>query len=117
MNALFSCCYFLSSLPDISKWCTNKVINMNGMFNKCFSLVSLPNIDKWDISNVTNKINYSSLIPSDPLKCDTNDITNFGGIVFSLLNINNININEQDNADVKKDMLYNNLSLIYMPNQ
>ena len=117
MNALFSCCYFLSSLPDISKWCTNKVINMNGMFNNCFSLVSLPNIDKWDISNVTNSINYSSLIPSDPLKSDTNDITNFWGIVFSFLNINNININEQDNVDVKKDMLYNNLSLIYMPNQ
>ena len=44
----------LLSLPDISKWNTNKVTNMSNMFENCSSLSSLPNISKWDTSKVTN---------------------------------------------------------------
>ena len=42
----------LSSLPDISKWNTNNVINMDGMFYGCSSLSSLPDISKWNTNNV-----------------------------------------------------------------
>ena len=41
---MFSECKLLISLPDISKWNTNNVINMDYIFNKCKSLISLPNI-------------------------------------------------------------------------
>ena len=32
---MFYDCESLSSLPDISKWKTNNVINMSGIFNEC----------------------------------------------------------------------------------
>ncbi len=38
-------CTSLETLPDISKWNTNKV-NMEEMFNLCLSLISLPDISK-----------------------------------------------------------------------
>ena len=54
MSFMFDGCKSLLSLPDISKWDTNKVINMSRMFNKCSSLSSLPNISKWNTNNVTD---------------------------------------------------------------
>ena len=51
---LFSGCYLLKSLPDISKWKTDKVINLNGIFQNCISLDSLPEIFKWNTKNVTD---------------------------------------------------------------
>ena len=45
---------FLSSLPDISKWNTNNVIDIRSMFYRCSSLSSLPDISKWNTNNVTN---------------------------------------------------------------
>ena len=48
---------FLESLPDISNWNTNNVINMNGMFKSCKSLKSLPDISKWNIEKVEDKKN------------------------------------------------------------
>ena len=54
MNNMFSECSSLKSLPDISNWKTNKVINMSIMFCECSSLISLPDINKWNTSNVTN---------------------------------------------------------------
>ena len=53
MSYIFSNCRSLSSLPDISKWNTSKVTNMNGMFNFCNLLNSLPDISKWNTSKVT----------------------------------------------------------------
>ena len=44
MEDLFSNCKSLLSLPDISKWNTNKVVNMKGLFSDCISLLSLPDI-------------------------------------------------------------------------
>ena len=46
MSNLFNNCSSLTSLPDISKWNTIKVIDMNNMFNDCRSLISLPDISK-----------------------------------------------------------------------
>ena len=52
MRNLFSFCYSLKSLPDISKWNTSKVNNISHLFSNCKSLKSLPDISKWDTSNV-----------------------------------------------------------------
>ena len=54
MNSMFSFCSSLNSLPDISKWDTQNVINMSYMFNNCSSLKSLPDISKWIIINNLN---------------------------------------------------------------
>ena len=51
---MFSECYSLKSLPDISKWNTNNVANIIYMFYKCCSLISLPDISKWNTNNVAN---------------------------------------------------------------
>ena len=45
-------CSSLTSLPDISKWNTNNVMNMYYMFYGCSSLSSLPGISKWNIDKV-----------------------------------------------------------------
>ena len=57
MSSMFSNCYKLSSLPDISNWDTKKVTNMNGMFCNCNKLISLPDISKWNTNNVTDMSN------------------------------------------------------------
>ena len=51
---MFSECFSLTELPDISKLNTDNVTNMEFMFNKCRSLSSLPDISKWNTDNVTN---------------------------------------------------------------
>ena len=53
MNDMFSGSKSLSSLPDISKWDTQNVINMSNMFYGCSSLKSLPDLSKWDIKKVS----------------------------------------------------------------
>jgi len=52
MSRIFINCYSLLSLPDISKWNTNNLNNMNGVFANCVSLTSLPDISKWNTNNV-----------------------------------------------------------------
>ena len=52
MSGMFGGCYYLSSLPDISKWNTINVNNMSGLFRNCELLSSLPDISKWNTSNV-----------------------------------------------------------------
>jgi len=44
MSFMFNGCTQLSSLPDISIWKTNNVIDMSFMFNGCTQLSSLPDI-------------------------------------------------------------------------
>ena len=51
MNHMFYGCSSLLSLPDISKWNTNKIKDMSWMFSNC-SLLSLPDISKWNTENV-----------------------------------------------------------------
>ena len=48
MSHMFYGCKSLNSLPDISKWNTNKVTDMSGMFSECESLKSLPDISNWN---------------------------------------------------------------------
>ena len=52
MDHMLANCYYLTSLPDISKWITNNVTDMNNMFCSCSSLTSLPDISKWNINKV-----------------------------------------------------------------
>ena len=54
MSCILDGCKSLISLPDISSWNTNNVINMSYMFSECNSLKSLPNISIWKNNNVTN---------------------------------------------------------------
>ena len=42
MSYMFSECYSLDNLPDISKWDTKNVTDMSFMFSDCSSLKSLP---------------------------------------------------------------------------
>ena len=42
------------SLPDISEWNTEKVIDINSIFYDCRLLKSLPDISTWNTKNVTN---------------------------------------------------------------
>ena len=54
MNSMFCSCQSLSSLPDISKWNTQKVTNIDSIFSGCSSLTSLPNISNWNIQNINS---------------------------------------------------------------
>ena len=55
MSYMFSSCSSLQSLPDISKWNTEKVTDMSFMFNSCSSLKSLPDISKWKLNEDLKK--------------------------------------------------------------
>ena len=46
--------HHLSSLPDISKWNTNNIIDISYIFLGCKHLLSLPDISKWNTNNVNN---------------------------------------------------------------
>ena len=93
------------SLPDISRWKTNKFNNMCCLFCGCSSLISLPDISKWNTDNVTNMYlmfgNCSSLISlPDISKWNTGNITNMDGMflkcssLISLPDISKWNINK-----------------------
>ena len=49
---MLSYCTSLISIPDISKWNTDNVIDMNFMFSDCSSLDNLPDISKRKTYNV-----------------------------------------------------------------
>ena len=59
---MFFYCYSLISLPDMSKWNTDKVDSIEAMFYKCMSLKSLPGISKWNTKNVKNSDIFLVLI-------------------------------------------------------
>ena len=46
MYHLFFSCAKLEKLPDISKWETNKVINISEIFFRCSLLNNIPDISK-----------------------------------------------------------------------
>ena len=56
MGYVFYNCSSIKSLPDISNWNTDKVINMSGIFDNCSSLNFLPEINKWNLSTLNLKI-------------------------------------------------------------
>ena len=55
MESVFYECSSLISLPNISKWNTNKVNNMNFMFKGCSKLDSLPDLSSWNLERVKEK--------------------------------------------------------------
>ena len=57
MSGIFYYCSSIKSLPDISKWNTQNVTNMSDMFYECSSLLSLPDISEWNTQNVTDMSN------------------------------------------------------------
>ena len=61
MSYMFSGCRSLSSLPDISKWNTNKVTKMEAIFISC-GLSCLPDISKWNTNKVTDFNNMFMLL-------------------------------------------------------
>jgi surface protein len=54
MSHMFCSCSLLVTLHDISNWITSNVTNMKYMFFGCSSLSSMPDISKWDTKNVTD---------------------------------------------------------------
>ena len=48
LKGMFNGFSSIKSLPDISKWSTNNVIDMSYLFYNCSSLISLPDISKWN---------------------------------------------------------------------
>ena len=66
VNEMFLNCLLLTSLPDISKWDTSKVIEMRKIFYNCRKLPVIPDIFKWNTINVIdmNKIFYNCISQS-----------------------------------------------------
>ena len=67
MSAMFNGCKYLISLPDISKWNTNNIIDMDYMFNGCKSLKMVGNTNfsdfkiDWD-KKFSKKLKNNSLL-------------------------------------------------------
>jgi len=51
---MFSECFALTELPDISKLDTSNVCDMGLIFNRCNKLSLLPDISKWNTNKVTD---------------------------------------------------------------
>ena len=49
---MFFDCSSLQSLPDISKWAMNNIININSIFCYCCLLSYLSDISKWNLKNL-----------------------------------------------------------------
>lgn len=44
---MFRGCSSLESIPDISKWNSNNIINMSSIFRGYIILFEIPNLSKW----------------------------------------------------------------------
>ena len=53
----------MQSLPDISNWNTDKLINICGIFSECKDIKSLPDISKWfnSIQKIDNNFNLDNI--------------------------------------------------------
>ena len=54
MISLFYQCRSLKSLPDISKWKTDSLIDITSIFEGCSPLKYLPDISNWNLESVFN---------------------------------------------------------------
>ena len=52
--SMFAGCNNVTTLPDMTGWCTNKITSLNSMFYRCNILPSVIGLNTWDTSNVTN---------------------------------------------------------------
>ena len=69
---MFYYCTSLISITEISKWNTNKSINMKYMFYNCSSLISLPDISKKIISDMSYLFYQCKSLKSLPDMSDIN---------------------------------------------
>ena len=101
MSGLFSLCYSLKDLPDISEWDTSNAINMSKMFNYCTSLEELPDISKWNTSKVINMrkmfCQCLSLSHFPELLYGNFNNTNIHGMFYNCENIPYLKENEKEN--------------------
>ena len=56
MRYLFYNCCSLNYLPNISKFKTNKLINIEGIFAECNNLLEIPDISEWFTNNDEDRI-------------------------------------------------------------
>ena len=116
-------CLLLSSLPDISKWNTDNVIDMNSIFYNCSSLTSLPDISKWNTNNVIDMNNFfyfcSALLSLPEIsKWNTSNVVNMGRMFYgclSLTSLPDISKWNTDNVTDMKNTFYFCSSLISLP--
>ena len=98
MSCIFYECSLLS-IPDISKWNTNNVINMSYLFGKCENIENIPDISNWNTSNVKYMqgifMGCKSLksLP-DISKWDTSNVILMGGIFTNLSSLSSLSIEE-----------------------
>ena len=88
MSNMFYSCNSISSFPDISNWDTSNVISIHSMFAHCSSISSLPDISKWNTSKVVNMCNAFACCTSLTSLPDISkwDISNVTDISFIFRN-------------------------------
>ena len=109
ISYMFSGCFSLTSLPDISEWSTNNVLNMCDMFSGCSSLISLPDISKWNTTNVidmSSMFNGCLLLKSLPniTKWDTNNVKRMSCVFFRCSSLKSLPDISKWNTDNLNDM-------------
>ena len=123
LEELFSNCELLTSLPDISKWNTDKVTDMRHMFSNCKSLLSIPDISKWNTSNVKD-ISYmfsnceSLLSIADISKWNINNVIDLSHIFHNCKSLSFLpDISKWNTSNVKdiNNLFSNCESLIALP--
>ena len=82
---MFYNCSSLITLPDLSKWNTDKVFKMDGMFYNCNKIYSLPDISRWNTENCISMshlfYNCSSLSSLPDLsKWNTKNVKDMSGM-------------------------------------
>ena len=88
MSNMFTNCYLLKSVGDLSSWDTSNVTTMSGMFNGCYSILALGNLGTWDVGSVTTMQNmfqncYRLSSIGDISTWDTGALTNAGNLFFN----------------------------------
>ena len=86
---MFANCLSLSSIPNISKWDTNRIISLDMIFDNCISLFSLPDLSKW---KVMKKYDLDEIFNNCPSLCSFPNIFNNRKSPPSKSKFNNINI-------------------------
>ena len=134
MSEIFSGCFSLLKIPDISKWNTNKVYNMSGMFNGCSSLLIIPDISTWKTDNLSeidlmfygcsslitnpdiskwnfNKIKKEEFLSSSKF-CNSEiiELSSYFNNKILLTSDNSIStVNNNSEEYIKKNIIYNNI--------
>ena len=57
LGYMFSTCYSLTSIGDVSSWDTSKVTQMNYVFYQCHKLTVI--CSNWNVANVTSHSNFA----------------------------------------------------------